>query len=145
MGIPSNIHRIDLDNDSPAREGIAVSMGNPHLVIFVEDLQQIDLTKTGSRLEHHPHFPDRVNVEFAQILNGNRIRMRVWERGSGITQACGTGACATAAAAVFTKRCGRKADVIMDGGILHLYWDEESNCMMMNGPAVKVFDGTIDI
>ncbi len=145
MGIPSNIHRIDLDNDSPAREGIAVSMGNPHLVIFVEDLQQIDLTQTGSRLEHHPHFPDRVNVEFAQILNGNRIRMRVWERGSGITQACGTGACATVAAAVFTKRCGRKADVIMDGGILHLYWDEESNYMMMNGPAVKVFDGTIDI
>ncbi len=145
MGIPSDIHKITLDADSPSSEGIAVSMGNPHLVIFVDDIAQIDLAKTGSRLEHHPLFPDRVNVEFAQVLGSDKIRMRVWERGSGITQACGTGACATAAASVFTRRCGSESDVIMDGGTLHLHWDEKSKCMMMNGPAVKVFDGTITI
>ena len=82
-------------------------MGNPHLVIFVNDIEAIDLTVIGPKLENHPLFPGRINVEFAQILGEGKIRMRVWERGSGITQACGTGACATAVAAFLTGRAGR--------------------------------------
>ena len=96
MGIPADIHPVDLGEGYPYREGIAISMGNPHLVIFVDDMEQVDLPRVGPVLEHHPLFPDRVNVEFAQVLASGRVRMRVWERGSGITMACGTGACATA-------------------------------------------------
>lgn len=145
MGIPSDIHSIELEDIYSYREGFAVSMGNPHLVIFVEDIAQVDLPVEGSRLEHHPLFPDRVNVEFAQVLNSGEIRMRVWERGSGITQACGTGACATAAAAFFSGRCKRRSKVIMDGGTLCLHWDDINGHMKMTGPAVKVFDGEIEL
>ena len=100
MGVPSDIHPLTLGCEAPAHTGIAVSMGNPHLVLFVDRVMEIDLAAVGPRLEHHPHFPDRVNVEFAQVIDARHIRMRVWERGSGVTQACGTGACATAAAAI---------------------------------------------
>ena len=103
MGAPSAIQEIDLGEQYPYKKGIAVNVGNPHLVIFVDDITDVDLPQIGPRLEHHPLFPDRVNVEFAQIRQDGSIRMRVWERGSGITQACGTGACATATAAAF---CG---------------------------------------
>ena len=120
-------------------------MGNPHLVIFVDDVMQVDLPAIGPRLERHPLFPDRVNVEFAQVTGEGRIRMRVWERGSGITQACGTGACATVAAAVATGRCGRAADVVMDGGTLRLHWRRNDAHMLMTGPATKVFDGEIEL
>ena len=95
-------------------------------------------------LEHHPSFPDGVNVEFAQVLTPERIRMRVWERGSGITLACGTGACATAAAAAFTARCKRTCEVVMDGGTLQLEWRETDNHLLMTGPAEEVFEGEID-
>ncbi len=145
MGIPSDIHPVDLGEVVPFKKGIAVSMGNPHLVIFVDDVMSIHLTEVGPCLEHHPLFPDRVNVEFAQVLNDNHIRMRVWERGSGITQACGTGACATAAAASFTLRCGKETDVTMDGGTLHLSWQGAGYHLLMTGPAVKVFDGEIEL
>lgn len=121
-----------------------VSMGNPHLVIFVNDLTEIDLSKTGAKLEAHPLFPGRINVEFAQVLGEGRIRMRVWERGSGITQACGTGACATAVAAFLTGRAGRKSEIIMDGGSLTIEWDVATKHVWMTGGATKVFEGEIE-
>lgn len=143
MGIPADIHPVDLGENYSYREGIAVSMGNPHLVIFVDDMAQVDLPRVGPILEHHPLFPDRVNVEFAQVIKPGHIRMRVWERGSGITMACGTGACATAVASVYTHRCPKESDIMMDGGTLHIQWASEGSHLFMTGPAVKVFDGVI--
>lgn len=125
--------------------GTFICMGNPHFVIFVNDLEKMDLSAIGPKIEHHPLFPERINVEFAQITDDNIIRMRVWERGSGITQACGTGACATAVAACLTKRCGRQSSVIMDGGKLDIKWNPENNHVYMKGPAVEVFNGEIEI
>ena len=121
--------------------GTVVSMGNPHLVIFVEDIANINLPAIGPLLECHPLFPNRTNVEFVQVLNMDEVRMRVWERGSGITQACGTGACATAVAAALTGKSGRKTDIIMDGGSLNIEWDEKTDHVWMTGGAVRVFDG----
>ena len=121
-----------------------VSMGNPHLVTFVDDITQINLPEIGPELENHHLFPDRTNVEFAQIVCKDTIRMRVWERGSGITQACGTGACATAVAAFINELTGRKSDIIMDGGTVTIEWDEASGHILMTGPATKVFDGEIE-
>src|SRR5574344_2123379 len=123
----------------------AISMGNPHLVIFVEDITTVDLPTIGPVLENHSYFKDRINVEFAQIQTNGDIRMRVWERGSGITQACGTGACATAVAAFINKKSGRTSNVVMDGGTLTIEWDEKSNHIFMTGPATKVFDGEIEV
>lgn len=125
--------------------GTTVSMGNPHLVIFVNDIAEIDLPTIGPKLENHPLFPGRINVEFAQVLSDGKIRMRVWERGSGITQACGTGACATAVAASLTGRSGRKSIIIMDGGSLTIDWDIATKHVLMTGAATKVFDGEAEI
>lgn len=141
MGEPTDIHPVDLGNSYDFAHGIAVNMGNPHLVIFTDDVESIDLSSVGPDLEHHPLFPDRVNVEFAQINPDGTIRMRVWERGSGITMACGTGACATAVAAAFSQHHGRESDIVMDGGTLHIEWREQDNRVYMTGPAVIVFDG----
>ena len=143
MGEPSEIGIIDF-SDTYSCVSTKVSMGNPHLVTFVEDINGIDLQKIGPELENNPLFPDRTNVEFAQVLDDHKIRMRVWERGSGITQACGTGACATAVAAVIRGKAGRKSDIIMEGGTLTIEWDEKTNHVFMTGPATKVFDGTIE-
>ena len=145
MGEPHDIHNVALGEGYGFAEGIAVNVGNPHLVIFVNDVEAIDLPSVGPKLEHHPLFPDRVNVEFAQVRPDGKIRMRVWERGSGITMACGTGACATATAAVFSKRSGRESSIVMDGGTLQIRWDEQSNRLLMTGPATKVFDGEIEL
>ena len=125
--------------------GTTVSMGNPHLVIFVNDINEVDLPAIGPVLENHPLFPGRINVEFAQVLAKGKIRMRVWERGSGITQACGTGACATAVAAFLTGRSGRQSEIQMDGGTLNIEWDTHSGHVWMTGGATKVFDGEIEI
>lgn len=125
--------------------GTVVSMGNPHLVIFTDDISGIRLEEVGPLLENHPLFPDRTNVEFAQVLEDGKIRMRVWERGSGITQACGTGACATAVAAFLTGRAGRKTEIVMDGGRLDIEWDAATGHVMMTGAAVKVFEGEIEV
>ena len=122
-------------------EGTFVSMGNPHYVIFTDDIDQVGTT--GPELECHPAFPQRCNIEFAQVLPDGRIRTRVWERGSGITQACGTGACATAVAACLTERAGRTSNIVMDGGTLHIEWCESDNHVYMTGPATFVFDGEI--
>ena len=120
-----------------------VSMGNPHYVIFTDDIDQVG--DTGRLLEHHPAFPQRCNIEFARIEADGTIRTRVWERGSGITQACGTGACATAVAACITGRTGRKSRIVMDGGTLDIEWREGDNHVYMTGPAAFVFDGEIEI
>ena len=125
-------------------EGVFVSMGNPHYVIFVDDIDAVDVAREGSRLEHHPRFPERCNIEFAQVREDG-IRMRVWERGSGITMACGTGACATAVAAAITGRCGRQSRIIMDGGILDIHWREDDGHVYLSGPAVIAFEGTIEL
>lgn len=126
--------------------GTFVSMGNPHLVIFVPDVESVPLSDVGPIIECHPLFPQRINVEFAEIKEEGHIRMRVWERGSGITQACGTGACATAVAAISTGRlCGREADISMDGGTLHIKWDGKDNPVWMTGPAVTVFEGDVEV
>lgn len=145
MGIPAGMQEQTVEADGRKFTGTTVSMGNPHLVIFVDDIKEIDLESIGPKLENHPSFPGRINVEFAQILEDGKIRMRVWERGSGITQACGTGACATAVAAVLTGRAGRTSDIIMDGGTLTIEWDEKNGHVMMTGGAVRVFDGEIEI
>lgn len=123
--------------------GTVVSMGNPHFVIFVDDITQINLSHVGPLIEHHPYFPDRTNVEFVQVLSDDSVRMRVWERGSGITQACGTGACATAVAAVVNEKTGRTVRVDMDGGSLTIAWSTSDSPVLMTGGATRVFEGFI--
>lgn len=123
--------------------GTFVSMGNPHFVIFVDDAETFDVSGIGPTLEFSPAFPERCNIEFATIRPDGSIRMRVWERGSGITMACGTGACATAVAAALTGRCGRSSVIAMDGGDLSIEWDETTDHVMMTGPAVIAFEGRI--
>ena len=121
-------------------------MGNPHFVIFtVEDVEKLPIETYGPLLEYHEAFPQRCNIEFAQLRADGSIRMRVWERGSGITLACGTGACATAVAAALTGRTGRQSIIEMDGGTLSICWDELSNHVMMTGGATFVFEGEIEL
>ena len=126
-----------------AQEGIFVSMGNPHYVIFVDDIHAIDLEKHGKRLENDAAFPQRCNIEFAQLTATNTLRTRVWERGSGVTMACGTGACATATAAIQTHRTQREVTIDMDGGTLQVEWKADNNHIYLSGPAAFVFEGTI--
>ncbi len=124
--------------------GTFVSMGNPHFVTFLDDVEGFDVARYGSVLERHAAFPTRCNIEFAQVTPRG-IRMRVWERGSGITMACGTGACATAVAAARTGRAPRSSRVAMDGGTLDVSWDEGDGHVYMAGPAAFVFDGEIGL
>ena len=124
-------------------KGTFVSMGNPHYVIFTDDVDQVG--ETGRILEQHPAFPQRCNIEFARIENDGTIRTRVWERGSGITQACGTGACATAVAAALTGKAGRQSTIVMDGGALTIEWRQADNHVYMTGPATFVYDGEIEL
>ena len=125
-------------------EGVFVSMGNPHYVIFVDDIDAVDVAREGSRLEHHSRFPERCNIDFAQVREDG-IRVRVWERGSGITMACGTGACATAVAAAITGRSDRQSHIIMDGGTLDIDWREANDHVYLSGPATIAFEGTIEL
>lgn len=121
-----------------------VSMGNPHCVVFVDDIAAIDVARVGAIGEHLPAFPERCNIEFAQLTGTDELRTRVWERGSGITMACGTGACATAVAAAHVGLTSRESDVVMDGGRLHVRWAEGDH-VMLSGPAEFVFDGEITL
>ncbi len=118
-----------------------VSMGNPHAVLFLEEVEELDLMKIGPKFEYHPMFPHRTNTEFAKILGKDRIRMRVWERGAGETLACGTGACATLAAAVVNGLAERKTVLELNGGSLLIEWDEKTNHIFQEGAAEFVFDG----
>ena len=134
-------------------QGTFVSMGNPHYVIFTDDVDQVG--EAGRALEHHPAFPQRCNIEFAHTEADGSIRTRVWERGSGITQACGTGACATAVAAALTGKAGRTSQIVMDGGTLNIEWCEadrsdggrffQKNHVYMTGPATFVFEGEAEL
>ncbi len=123
--------------------GTFVSMGNPHFVTFVDDIGTIDIARYGSEMEHDATFPQRCNIEFAQVMPDGTIRTRVWERGSGITMACGTGACATAVAAQITGRAQNKSTIKMDGGTLLIEWNADDGHVYMTGPAEFVFDGEI--
>lgn len=118
-----------------------VSMGNPHAVFFCEDMSKIELEKLGPAIEHHPLFPNRINVHFVQIDKPSEFTMRTWERGSGITLACGTGACAACVAAVLAGRQERITTGHLPGGDLELNWCQQDNCVYMTGPAVVVFEG----
>ena len=118
----------------------AVSMGNPHLVIFVPDISQVPLAAWGPQLETHPLFPRKTNVEFVQVLDSKTVRMRVWERGAGITQACGTGSCATAAACILNHKTEKNITVKLDGGDLFIEWPDKKN-IFMTGLAQAVFTG----
>lgn len=142
MGIPEisrSSETLMIDNESFSFT--RVSTGNPHAVIFVDDAENFDVEKYGKKIECHPVFPNRTNTEFAQVLSGDRIRMRVWERGAGETMACGTGACATLAAAAFNGYTGRKAFLDLNGGSLLIEWDENNNHIYQEGPAEFVFEG----
>ena len=142
---------VDLDGDSAVNVPIAineqklnfsaVSMGNPHAVFFCDDVDGIDLETIGPMIETHRFFPNRVNVHFVQVLSRNEFKMRTWERGSGITLACGTGACACAVAAFLNGLCERKCRANLPGGALMLDWLEADNCVYMTGSATEVFEG----
>ena len=123
----------------------AVSMGNPHVITFVENTDALDLELLGPAFENHPLFPERTNTEFIQVVDENTLKMRVWERGSGETLACGTGACAALAAAVLCGRANRNATLQLLGGNLEICWDEYTDHVFMTGPAEFVFDGEIEI
>lgn len=122
-----------------------VSMGNPHAVTFIEDVDNLDIEKIGPHFENHQLFPKRVNTEFAQIIDNRTIKMRVWERGAGETLACGTGACATLVASYMNGFTDNEADLILLGGTLHIKYDTAEDAVYMTGPAKFVFDGTITI
>lgn len=121
-----------------------VSMGNPHCIIFVDDMKSVPISLWGPYIEKHELFPAKTNVEFVQVLGINEIVMRVWERGAGITLACGTGACASLVAAVLNKKTERKATIHLLGGDLEVEWSAENNHVYMTGPAVEVFRGFIE-
>ena len=123
----------------------AVVMGNPHCILFVEDAERAPVTEQGPQLETHAFFPTRINVEFAQVKDRQHIRMRVWERGVGVTLACGTGACATVVAAVRRGLADRKVEVELDGGKLQLEWRQSDSHMLMTGPGTTVFLGQLDL
>jgi len=127
----------------PLSDPAAVNMGNPHAVFFVDDVLSVDLESVGPGLEHHPLFPERANIEVAQVVGPGRIRMRVWERGTGVTMSCGTGACATLVAAARRGLTGRKAEVILDGGALTVEWLPDGHVLMV-GPVAASFAGTVN-
>ena len=130
--------------DNQVYEMTCVSMGNPHAVVFLDDVENLKIEEIGPRFEQHERFPDRVNTEFVERIDRKNLKMRVWERGSGETMACGTGACATAVAAILNGYAERDVTVHLLGGDLEIRWDETDNCVYMTGPAATVFTGEFD-
>lgn len=126
-------------------QATCVSMGNPHCVIFVPDVEAIDLETLGPALENHPLFPERTNVEFVQVVDRKNIIIRVWERGAGITMACGSGTCASVVAASLNDLTDRAVIADLPGGRLLIEWDSDDNHVVMTGPAEKVFEGVVEI
>ena len=122
-----------------------VSMGNPHAVIYVDDVKGLDLEKIGPKFENHERFPKRINTEFVHCIDRQTVEMRVWERGSGETLACGTGACAVAVSSILNNLTDTRVTVKLLGGDLQIEWDREKDHVFMTGPATVVFDGVIDI
>jgi diaminopimelate epimerase len=128
----------------PLTDPVAVNMGNPHAVFFVADATAVDLAKLGPQLEHHPIFPERANIEVAQVLSRERLRLRVWERGAGITLACGSGACATLVAAARRGLAERHGFVVLDGGELEIEWLKDGH-VVMTGPIATSFTGAVSV
>ena len=122
-----------------------VSMGNPHAVVFVDQTGEMDLEEIGPHFEHHAAFPNRTNTEFVEVVDRNHVKMRVWERGSGETLACGTGACAVAVASVLNGFTDRDVRVKLRGGDLQIKWDDDDNHVYMTGPATTVYEGDVEI
>jgi diaminopimelate epimerase len=136
MGIPKDEGEVSLQGHSFKK----ISMGNPHAVAFINDLAGINLYEIGPKVENDPHFPNRTNLEFVNVLNDKEIEVAVWERGAGETLACGTGACACVVAASLLAKIGRRALVHLPGGNLDIEWSEDKH-VLMRGPAKKVFEG----
>lgn len=145
IGTPDgSLRESDVQHWGICRRGTFVSMGNPHFVCFVPDVELIDVEHEGYALETAPIFPERCNIEFASVQPDGTVRMRVWERGSGVTLACGTGACAAAVAARLTGRAGSRQEIVMDGGTLTVELRDDGH-VYLTGPAEKVFSGTIEL
>lgn len=142
MGAPREITTPDLSIGG-LRNPVSVNMGNPHCVFFVPDLKTVDndLQKIGKTVEHHALFPNRTNVEFVQVLSPTKLRQKTWERGSGITLACGSGACAVVVAAVHRNLSNRKVEIELDGGTLYMEWREADGHVLMRGALVYIFEG----
>ncbi len=140
-GAPGQVRHEPLDVDGTTFEVTAVSMGNPHCIVFVDDPYTFDVAHWGPRFEHHPAFPEGVNTEFVQVVDDQTFNMRVWERGSGETLACGTGASAAAVACHLNGKTGRRVTGQLLGGSLELEWNASDNQVYMTGPAVEVFRG----
>lgn len=134
-----------LDVQDKEMSMIHISMGNPHAVFFVDDVDNIEIEKIGPAIETHPRFPDRTNVEFAQIVDESHVKMRVWERGAGETMACGTGACAVAVACRLAGYSQDKVDVRLLGGTLTIFWNPDNGHVEMCGPATEVFTGEFNV
>ena len=145
MGIPKIEEKIRLKILDKEFEITNISMGNPHAVIFVDDVEKVDLEKYGSAIENNKYFPNRTNVEFVEILDKNLVKMKVWERGAKETYACGTGACATVVAGYINNLNKRKVKVLLKGGELEINWKEKTNEIYMTGIATEVFKGKIAI
>jgi diaminopimelate epimerase len=146
-GIPlaRNVDTLNVDLEgAPATGACCVNIGNPHAVFLVDDAEAVPLAEIGPVLEHHPMFPERANIEFATVRSRTELRMRVWERGAGVTQACGSGACATLVAAARRGLADRRADVILDGGTLTIDWTEAGR-VLMTGPTATSFSGSINL
>ncbi len=140
---PADTLHLDLA-EGPVADPAAASMGNPHATFFVSDLASIPIETIGPRLEHHPLFPEQANIGFAQVLEPHRLRLRVWERGAGLTRACGSGACAALVNAHRRGLTGRVALVVMDGGELAIEWLANGNVLMI-GPVAIAFTGSVDL
>jgi diaminopimelate epimerase len=145
VAAPGQVINQPLEVGGKSYQVTCVSMGNPHCVTFVDAVEPLDLEKLGPQFEHHPFFPKRVNTEFIQVVNLTELNMRVWERGSGETWACGTGACAAAVAAVLNDKAQRRVTLHLRGGDLEIEWRAEDNHVYMTGAAEEVFEGTIEV
>ncbi len=149
--IPTTLGKVEdkvvnqpLDVDGQSWLVTCVSMGNPHCITFVDNVAAIALETIGPKFEHHPVFPERTNTEFIEVIRPDYLKMRVWERGAGITLACGTGACASVVAGVLTGNCDRRCTVELPGGCLTIEWSAEDGRLYMTGPAEAVFKGQYD-
>jgi diaminopimelate epimerase len=129
--------------NGPLKDPVGVNMGNPHAVFFVDDVESLTLEELGPPLEHHALFPERANIGAAQVIGPDKLRLRVWERGAGLTRACGSGACAAAVAAARRGLTGRKVEVVLDGGSLTLEWREDGH-VEMTGPVATAFHGELN-
>ena len=136
-----------LDVDGTTYRITGVSMGNPHAIVYMDDIDNLEIEKIGPKFENHIDFPDRINTEFVKVIDRHTLQMRVWERGSGETLACGTGACAVAVASTLNGLVdeGEPVTVKLLGGNLQIFWNRQENLVYMTGPATTVFDGEIDL